>query len=142
MGPILELVKKRGAVLYTLPPEATVFEALGELAKHNVGAMMVMEGGKLTGVFSERDYTRKIALQGKSSKDTLVRDIMTTKVLVVTPQTPIRDCMALMIQNNIRHLPVLEGDKVWGMISIRDIMKDIIDQHELTISQLHSYINS
>jgi CBS domain-containing protein len=119
-----------------------VFDALQQLANHNVGAMMVMDQGKLVGVFSERDYTRKIALAGKSSKDTQVKDIMTPDVLTVSPQTRTRDCMALMSQKKIRHLPVVEGDKVLGMISIRDIMNDIIADHEQTIGHLTSYIAS
>jgi CBS domain-containing protein len=142
MRPILELLKKREAAVYSLSPEISVFDALKQLADHNVGAMMVMDQGKLAGVFSERDYTRKIALAGKSSKDTPVKDIMTGSVITVTPQTRTKDCMALMSQKKIRHLPIVDGDKVLGMISIRDIMDDIIADHELTISQLQSYIAS
>lgn len=142
MKPILELLKKRDANVYSLSPDLSVFDALKQLADHNVGAMMVIGEGKLVGVFSERDYTRKIALAGKSSKDTKVSDIMTAKVLTVAPATTNHACMALMSQNNIRHLPVVDGDKVLGMISIRDIMNDIIADHELTISQLQSYISS
>jgi CBS domain-containing protein len=103
---------------------------------------MVLDGGKLVGVFSERDYTRKIALAGKSSKDTKVQDIMTGNVISVSPQVRTRDCLALMSQKGIRHLPVVDGDTVLGMISIRDIMNDIIADHELTISQLEHYISS
>jgi CBS domain-containing protein len=142
MRPIQELLKKREATVWTLTPQMSVFDALKQLADHDVGAMMVMDGGKLVGVFSERDYTRKIALAGKASKETPVKDIMTANVLTVTPQTRTKDCMALMSQKKIRHLPVLDGDKVLGMISIRDIMDDIIHDHELTISQLQSYIAS
>jgi CBS domain-containing protein len=104
--------------------------------------MMVMQQDRLVGVLSERDYTRKIALAGKSSRDTKVQDIMTAQVLTVSPQTRTRDCMALMSQNKIRHLPIVDAGKVLGMISIRDIMDDIIADHELTISQLQSYIAS
>jgi CBS domain-containing protein len=128
--------------MWSLAPKDSVFDALQQLANHNVGAMMVMDQGKLVGVFSERDYTRKIALAGKSSKDTQVKDIMTPDVLTVSPQTRTRDCMALMSQKKIRHLPVVEGDKVLGMISIRDIMNDIIADHEQTIGHLTSYIAS
>ncbi len=142
MRPIQELLKKREATVWSLTPQMSVFDALKQLADHDVGAMMVMDGGKLVGVFSERDYTRKIALAGKASKETPVKDIMTANVLTVTPQTRTKDCMALMSQKKIRHLPVLDGDKVLGMISIRDIMDDIIHDHELTISQLQSYIAS
>lgn len=142
MRPILELLKKRGAENYSLSPHDSVFSALQQLADRNVGAMMVMEQGKLVGVFSERDYTRKIALAGKSSKDTLVQDIMTASVLTVTPKTSTDDCMALMSQKKIRHLPVVDGNNVLGMISIRDLMDDIIKDHELTITQLQTYISS
>jgi signal-transduction protein with cAMP-binding, CBS, and nucleotidyltransferase domain len=142
MRPIVELLKKREATIWSLNPQDSVFEALQQMAQHNVGAMMVMEQGKLVGVLSERDYTRKIALEGKSSKDTPVRAIMTANVLTVTAQTRTRDCMNLMSQKKIRHLPVVEGEQVLGMISIRDIMDDIIADHERTISQLTSYISS
>jgi CBS domain-containing protein len=142
MRPIIELLKKRDAATYSLTPQDSVFSALQKLAEHNVGAMMVLDHGKLVGIFSERDYTRKIALAGKSSKDTKVADIMTTGVITVAAQVKSRDCLALMSQKNIRHLPVLEGDRVLGMISIRDIMNDIIADHETTISHLNHYIAS
>jgi len=142
MRPILDLLKKRASVNWSLSPQDSVFDALQTLANHNVGALMVLDNGKLIGVFSERDYTRKIALAGKSSKDTRVQDIMTGNVVSVSPQVRTRDCLALMGQKNIRHLPVVDGDVVLGMISIRDIMNDIISDHELTISQLEHYISS
>ena len=142
MRPILDLLKKRTQVNWSLSSQDTVFDALQTLANHNVGALMVLDGGKLVGVFSERDYTRKIALAGKSSKDTKVKDIMTANVITVAPTVKTRDCLALMSQKSIRHLPVVEGEKVLGMISIRDIMNDIIADHELTINQLQHYISS
>ena len=142
MRPILELLKKRAPVNWSLSPNDTVFDALQTLANHNVGALMVLDSGKLVGVFSERDYTRKIALQGKSSKDTKVQDIMTGNVISVAPSVRTRDCLALMSQKKIRHLPIVDGDLVLGMISMRDIMDDIIADHELTISQLQHYISS
>jgi CBS domain-containing protein len=101
-----------------------------------------MEGDKLVGVLSERDYTRKVALQGKNSRETLVSEIMTPDVITVSPQTRTRECMALMSQHKIRHLPVVDKGKVLGMISIRDIMDDIIADHEQTIAQLQTYITS
>ena len=137
---VSELLKKRDQTLWHLRPSDTVFDALKLLADYSVGALMVMEGGKLVGVFSERDYTRKVALQGRSSKETTVAEIMTDHVLVVSPHTRTRACMALMSEKKIRHLPVVDGDTVVGMISIRDIMNDIIADHEFTISQLESYI--
>lgn len=142
MKPVLDLLKKRNSTIYQLAPSITVFEALQLLAQYEVGAMLVMDQGKLVGVVSERDYTRKVALQGRNSKTTLVADIMTRDLITVTPQTRTRDCMTLMSQKRVRHLPVVDGDQVLGMISIRDIMDDIIADHELTISQLTSYISS
>ena len=142
MRPILELLKNRDTATYNLSPTDSVFAALQQLADHNVGAMMVMDSGKLVGVFSERDYTRKIALAGRSSKDTLVADIMTAQVLTVSPKSSTHHCMALMSEKKIRHVPVVDGDQVLGMISIRDLMNDIIADHENTISQLESYIKS
>ena len=142
MKPVSELLKKRDGTLWHVRPEDSVFAALELLAQYEVGALMVMDGGRLVGVISERDYTRKIALQGRNSKETKVAEIMTAQVLTVTPQTGTRACMALMSERKIRHLPVLEGAMVLGMISIRDIMDDIIESHEATIQQLETYIQS
>ncbi len=140
MKPVSELFKNRPNTLWSLGPDDSVFEAIKILAEKGVGALMVMDKGKLVGILSERDYTRKIALLGKNSKETKVRDIMTANVLVVTPQTRTRQCMAIMSEKNIRHLPVVDGSTVVGMLSIRDLMNDIIADHEFTISQLESYI--
>ena len=142
MKPVSELLKRRESTLWHARPDDTVFEALQLLAEYEVGALMVMDQGRLVGVISERDYTRKIALQGRSSKDTRVRDIMTRDVLYVTPNTGTRACMALMSEKKIRHLPVIDGGTVVGMISIRDIMDDIIADHEATIAQLENYIRT
>ena len=142
MKPVSELLKKRDGTLWHVRPDESVFAALELLAHYEVGALMVMDHGNLVGVVSERDYTRKIALQGRDSKQTAVAEIMTRKVLVVSPRTRTRDCMALMSEKKIRHLPVVDAGTVMGMISIRDIMDDIIADHELTIAQLENYINS
>ena len=142
MKPISELLKRHDGTLWHVRPDDTVYGALQLLAQYEVGALMVMEAGRLVGVFSERDYTRKIALQGRNSKDTRVKDIMTRDVLYVTPSTGTRECMSLMSEKKIRHLPVLDGSTVVGMISIRDILDDIIADHEETIAQLENYIRS
>ncbi len=142
MKPVSLLLKAREGTLWHVRPDESVFAALELLARYEVGALMVMEGGRLVGVVSERDYTRKIALQGRNSKETLVADIMTRNVITVTPQTGTRICMALMSEKKIRHLPVVDGGTVVGMISIRDILDDIIADHETTIAQLESYIQS
>ena len=138
---VSELLKKRDITFWLVRPDDTVFDALKLLSEHSVGALVVMDQGKLVGVISERDYTRKVALEGRSSKDTKVADIMTRDVLVVSPQTRTGECMALMSQKKIRHLPVVDGDTVIAMLSIRDILDDIIAEHEFTITQLESYIN-
>jgi signal-transduction protein with cAMP-binding, CBS, and nucleotidyltransferase domain len=142
MKPVSELLKTREGVLWHVRPNDTVFEALQMLAQHEVGALMVMEQGKLVGVLSERDYTRKIALQGRNSKEARVAEIMTPKVFTVSPSTGTRACMALMSEKKIRHVPVVDNGTVLGMISIRDLMDDIIADHEATIAQLESYIQS
>lgn len=142
MKPVSELLKKREGTLWHVRPETSVYAALELLADYEVGALMVMEGGALVGVFSERDYTRKIALQGRNSRTTPVADIMTRQVLTVTPATSTRDAMVLMSERKVRHLPVLDGTTVLGMISIRDILDDIIEDQASTIEQLETYIHS
>jgi len=142
MKPVSELLRHREGTLWHVRPDETVFNALQLLAQYEVGALMVMDQGRLVGVVSERDYTRKVALQGRNSKDTLVSDIMSRTVIAVGPKTGTRQCMALMSEKRIRHLPVVEGGMVLGMISIRDLMDDIIAEHEVTIAQLENYIHS
>ena len=142
MKPVSELLKKREGTLWHVRPETSVYAALELLADYEVGALMVMEGGALVGVFSERDYTRKIALQGRNSRTTPVADIMTRQVLTVTPATTTHQAMVLMSARKVRHLPVLDGSTVLGMISIRDILDDIIEDQASTIEQLETYIQS
>ena len=140
MKPIAELLKRRDSTLFQVAPDVLVFDGLKLLAEYGVGAMLVMDKGQLVGIFSERDYTRKVALQGRNSRETTVADIMTREIFSVGPQTGTRVCMSLLSQKKIRHLPVIDGNKVLGLISMRDIMDDIIADHEQTISQLQSYI--
>ncbi|WP_213959704.1 CBS domain-containing protein [Variovorax sp. dw_954] len=142
MKPVSELLKRRGPALFHISPDTTVFDALHVLAKHEVGALLVMREGKLVGVLSERDYTRKVALLGKNSKEMNVSEIMTANVITVTSRSNTSECMGLMSQKRIRHLPVVDGDIVVGMISIRDLMDDIIADQEQTIEQLTNYIQS
>ena len=136
------MLGNRSSTLWHIKPDDSVFDALKLLADHEIGALMVMEHGKLVGIVSERDYTRKVALLGRNSRETPVREIMTRNVLVVAPTTRTRQCMALMSEKKIRHLPVMDGATVIGMISIRDLMDDIIADHEMTIAQLESYIHN
>ncbi len=140
MKPITELLKKRDASLFQVAPQVTVFDGLKLLASYGVGAIVVMDGDKLVGIFSERDYTRKVALQGKNSREMTIAEIMTREIISVPPSAGTRVCMSLMSTKKIRHLPVVDGGKVLGLISIRDIMDDIIADHEQTISQLQTYI--
>ena len=142
MQTVVDIVKKRHSGLWRVKPTDSVFEALRLLAQYEIGALLVMDGAKLVGIFSERDYTRKVALEGKSSKDIRVEEIMSRNISMVTPKTTTRDCMRLMSQRKIRHLPVLEGPTVVGMISILDVMDEIIADHEVTIEHLHNYIHS
>lgn len=142
MKPVTELLKRHDSAAWRTTPDTPVFDALSTLAHFEVGALMVMEGERLVGFLSERDYTRKIALQGKNSKEVKVREIMTPDVMTVGPETRTRECMALMSRRKIRHLPVVDGNKVLGMISIQDLMDDIISDHEATIEQLTTYIQS
>jgi CBS domain-containing protein len=142
MKPVSQLLKQREGTLWHVRPDDSVFAALQLLAQHEVGALVVMDGGRLVGIVSERDYTRKVALQGRNSRDTKVAEIMTAQVLTVTPGTGTRACMTLMSEKKIRHLPVVDADTVLGMISIRDIMDDIIADHEATIAQLETYIST
>jgi CBS domain-containing protein len=142
MKPVSQLIQRQAGALWHLRPQDMVFEALKVLAEHEVGALVVMDGSKLVGVFSERDYTRKVALQGRNSKETRVEEIMTRNVVVVSPQTRSHECMALMREKRIRHLPVVDNGTVLGMLSIRDLMDDIIAEHETTIQHLETYIRS
>ena len=141
MKPVNELLNKRDSSVFHVAPDVMVFDGLKLLASYGVGAMVVLEQGKLVGIFSERDYTRKVALQGKNSRETTIADIMTRNVITVSPTAGTRVCMSLMSTNKIRHLPVVEAGKVIGLISIRDIMDDIIADHEQTISHLQTYIS-
>jgi CBS domain-containing protein len=139
-GTVAAILDAKGRNVYCTPPDATVYEAIQQLADRNVGALMVMEGSRLLGIFSERDYTRKVALQGRSSKETRVSEVITGRVVAVTPATPVPECMKLMLENRVRHLPVLEEGEVVGVISIGDLVNFIINAQQATIEQLHSYI--
>jgi len=142
MKPVSELLKTRDRTLWHVRPEDSVYAALELLAQYEVGALMVMDAGRLVGVFSERDYTRKVALQGRNSREITVADIMSRQVLSVTPRTVVREAMRLMSERKIRHLPVVEGPMVLGMISIRDLLDDIIAEQDATIAQLENYIQT
>ncbi len=128
--------------LLTISPDASVFDALTLMADHDIGSLVVLDGERLSGIFSERDYARQVILLGKSSKETQVRDIMTHKVLCVSPEHTVDQCMALMTEKRVRHLPVLEHKKVIGMISIGDVVRVVISEQQMVIEQLEQYIHS
>jgi CBS domain-containing protein len=143
MKNVTELLKsKPPRAMVTVKPEDTVLEAIKVLAREDIGAAAVIADGKLVGIFSERDYTRKVILLGRHSESTRIEEIMTRNVICVNPRTKTRDCMALMSEKNIRHLPVVDEGRVVGMVSIRDIVTDIIADQDFTISQLEQYIVS
>lgn len=128
--------------IYAVDPDATVLEALHLLEERNVGALLVMKGEALLGIFSERDYARRMVLQGRASRDTKVREVMTEKVFVITPDTTSGECMVHMTDRHIRHLPVMEGGRVVGVISIGDVVRAVIDDLRFTVRQLETYIRS
>lgn len=137
---VSEVLKAKGGDVWTVSSDSSVYDALQEMADRNVGALMVVEGGNLVGVFSERDYARKVILQGKASRDTLVREIMSSEVFWVRPDQTIGACMELMTDKRIRHLPVLDGGRLIGVISIGDAVKAIISEQQFAIQQLEQYI--
>lgn len=142
MRNVQQLLENKPYRLLTITPTASVLDALRVMAEKEIGALMVLDGEKLAGIFSERDYARKIILFGKSSHDTAVSEIMTTSVVCVGPEQSADECMALMTGRRVRHLPVLSDDKVVGVISIGDVVKEVIDDQKRTIEQLEQYIRS
>jgi CBS domain-containing protein len=141
MNTVKEILDIKGGRVWTVTPDTTVFGALILMSEKNLGALLVTEGESIAGIFSERDYARKVALAGKHSRETLVKEIMSANIIYVDPSFSVEECMALMINKRIRHLPVLEGGKLAGLISIGDVVKAIIDQKEFMIEQLVHYIS-
>jgi CBS domain-containing protein len=141
MTNVADLLKAKPSRMVAVKPQDSVLDAIKLMATENIGAAIVMSGDKLVGIFSERDYARKVVLMGRSSETTRVEEIMTANVICVSPRTKSRDCMALMSEKNIRHLPVVDNGRVIGMVSVRDIVTDIIADQDFTISQLEQYIS-
>ncbi len=139
-GIINEILARKTGELWSTGPDATVFEAIQIMAERNIGALPVLERGRLVGIISERDYTRKVALKGKSSKDTKVREILAPPV-IASPDDTIEACMKLMTSNRVRHLPILQGNELLGLVSIGDLVNWIISAQTSTIHQLESYIS-
>ena len=142
MKTVRQLLQAKGDTVYSIAPDARVYEALKLMAEKEVGALVVLADGTLAGILSERDYARKVILHGKSSHDIPVREIMTANVVTVNPGQTVDQCMALMTSKRIRHLPVVEGDRLIGVLSIGDLVKEVIAEQEATIRQLESYIHS
>jgi len=140
MTNVKEILEGKGNDLWTTSSDTTVFEALRTMAEKNVGALLVMEAGNAVGVFSERDYARKVVLKNISSLTTPVRDVMASPVYCVKPETTADECMVLMTEKKIRHLPVISGGKLVGIVSIGDVVKYLIDEHKVTIERLQDYI--
>ena len=140
-GTVSGILARKGDRVFSIGPDRTVFDALKLMAEKNIGALMVVKDDRLLGVVSERDYSRKVILHGRSSKETLVREIMTPEPLVASPDEKIAECMQLMTERRVRHLPVIEAGRVVGMVSIGDLVKAVIAEQQQQIEQLESYIH-
>ena len=140
MPTVRQLLKDKSPDVWSVAPDDSVYNAIQEMAKRGIGALVVVEDGKPVGMFTERDYARDLILKGKSSPKTAIREVMTKRVICVGPEKTIEECMAIMTEKHLRHLPVLENEELIGMISIGDLVKSIIDDQKFTIEQLESYI--
>ncbi|GAB4249842.1 MAG: CBS domain-containing protein [Acidobacteriota bacterium] len=140
METVRDILQRKGNEVYAVSPDDSIYRALEVMAEKNIGAVLVIEDGQLVGVFSERDYARKVVLKGKSSRETKVREAMTSPVAYVRPENTIEECMALMTDKHIRHLPVLEGNRLIGVISIGDVVHAKISEQAFHIRQLENYI--
>ena len=140
MRNVRDILRDKGTAVYSISPDDAVYDALRLMAEKNVGSLLVLEGDRMAGMISERDYARKIILMDRLSRETKVKEIMTTEVFTVTPDMDLDECMELITEKRVRHLPVVENDRVIGVISIGDVVKGIIDHKEFVIGQLESYI--
>ena len=140
MATVRDMIRKKSGEIRTIAPDASVLEALQAMSKHNTGALLIMEGGRVAGILSERDCVRKVDLAGKTAKDARVSDIMTSKVIHIEANEQLEACMTLMLERNIRHLPVYDGESLLGLISVRDVLREVVEVQRLMISQLEHYI--
>jgi CBS domain-containing protein len=134
------MIRKKGYEVFTITPEATVFEALNLMAEHNIGALLVMTDDEINGIVSERDCIRKVDVLGRNTKETTISEIMTSNVITVDADQPLEECMSLMIDKNIRHLPVCEGKKLLGLLSVRDVLREVVEVQQMMLTQLERYI--
>ena len=140
MTTLRDVIHKKGGEIYSIQPDASIFEALKVMADKNTGALLVLADGRVEGILSERDCVRRVELHGRTVRETQVKDIMTSKVLYAHASQSLEECVAVMIDKNIRHLPVFEGEELIGLISARDALKEMVDQQKFVISQLEHYI--
>jgi CBS domain-containing protein len=140
MSTVRQLLRSKQPGVWTIGPDSSVYEALELMAEKDIGAVLVLERGRLVGVFSERDYARKVVLRGKTSRETTVGELMTQVIFYVTPEQTVEECLALMTQKRVRHLPVMEGTQLVGLVSIGDAVKSIIAEQRTTIHHLEDYI--
>jgi CBS domain-containing protein len=140
MGKVRNIIQTKGNAVFSVPSSITVYNALETMFEKSIGALLVVDNNKFVGIFTERDYARKLILKGKSSKDTLIREVMTEKPITVTLDASIEDCMKIMSDKKIRHLPVMEAEKLVGLISVGDVVKFIIEEQKFIIENLEQYI--
>lgn len=140
MTTVRDMIRKKSGDIHSIAPDASVLDALTAMSNHNTGALLVMEGRSIAGILSERDCVRKVELKGKSAKDLKVREIMTGKVITIDANEQLETCMSLMLERNIRHLPVYDGEKLLGLISVRDVLREVVEVQRSMISQLEHYI--
>ena len=141
MTTVRQLLDQKGSKIWSIHPDATVFDAIAKMAEKDIGSMVVMDGDELVGIITERHYARNVVLKGKTSPATPVRDIMERRVIIARPEQSVDQCMALMTEKRVRHLPVLEGEKPIGMVSIGDLVKSIVGDQKFIIDQLEHYIH-
>jgi CBS domain-containing protein len=140
MARVADLLARKGPQVHTIAADATVYQAIEKMVQHNVGSLLIVDGEAIAGIFTERDYLRRIALQGRTSRTTQVREVMTSRLVYVEPHRSLEDCMAIMTQERIRHLPVMDGSRAVGMLSIGDLVRHLSQEQEVQIRYLTDYI--
>lgn len=140
MTTVRDMIRKKGYQVFSIAPDATVLDALNMMAEHNIGALLVMSEGEMVGIVSERDCVRKVDVMGKNANETRIQDIMTGNVITMEASHPLEECMSLMIEKNFRHMPVCEGKELLGILSVRDVLKEVIEVQQMMLSELERYI--